>query len=170
MPRLTDTQLVILSAAAQREDRTALPLPESVTTNKGAATRLLKALLKTGLITEQPRAKDQPLWRETAEEGALTLVITDRGLDAIGVEPSPEPEVTESTNPKANRKPVGATKLDNVVALLKTPDGATIAALQKATGWQPHSVRAALAGLRKRGMTVSRDRTPEGETRYRVEA
>jgi hypothetical protein len=52
MPRLTDTHLVILSAAAQRHDAAALPLPTSLKINKGAATSALKSLVKP-LILDQ---------------------------------------------------------------------------------------------------------------------
>ena len=43
------------------------------------------------------------------------------------------------------------TKTDDVLKLLGRQQGATVAQLQKATGWQPHSVRAALTGLRQEG-------------------
>ena len=52
------------------------------------------------------------------------------------------------------------TKTDAVLKLLGRQRGATVAQLQKATGWQPHSVRAALAGLRQEG-----SRHPAGEER-----
>ncbi|MEX0305907.1 MAG: DUF3489 domain-containing protein [Ruegeria sp.] len=48
------------------------------------------------------------------------------------------------------------TKIDKVQALLRRPSGASLEALCKATGWQPHSVRAALSGLRKKGATIER--------------
>ena len=52
------------------------------------------------------------------------------------------------------------TKTDAVLKLLGRQQGATVAQLQKATGWQPHSVRAALSGLRQEG-----SRHPAGEER-----
>jgi hypothetical protein len=54
MPKLTDTQLVILSAAAQREDSAALPLPKSVKLQGGAVNYVLKSLLNKGSLAEQP--------------------------------------------------------------------------------------------------------------------
>mgnify|MGYP000073640016 CR=1 FL=1 len=48
--------------------------------------------------------------------------------------------------------------------------GATVPALQDATGWQPHSVRAALTGLRKKGIDIARDKNGKGETIYRAGA
>jgi hypothetical protein len=46
MPKLTDSQLVILSAASQRKDGALLPLPKSLKLNKGALTAVLNSLLK----------------------------------------------------------------------------------------------------------------------------
>ncbi len=49
-----------------------------------------------------------------------------------------------------------------------TPAGASIAAMGTKTGWQPHSVRAALTGLRKRGFAITRERSDAGVTVYRI--
>ena len=64
-----------------------------------------------------------------------------------------------------SRKP---TKIEVVLRLLGRPSGASIADLQKATGWQPHSVRAALTGLRKKGHQVTRSKDSKGITVYRA--
>ncbi|WP_339156841.1 DUF3489 domain-containing protein [Bradyrhizobium sp. 2S1] len=48
-------------------------------------------------------------------------------------------------------KPATRSKQDNIITLLRRPEGATLDALVRATGWQPHSVRGFLAGtVRKR--------------------
>lgn len=61
-------------------------------------------------------------------------------------------------------------KLDQVEAMLRANDGASIAELMAATGWQQHSVRGALGGaIRKRGLNVSSHKTG-GVRRYRVAA
>ena len=64
--------------------------------------------------------------------------------------------------------PTKTTKTDAVIRLLRRPSGATIAQIQKTTGWQPHSVRAALTGLRKKGHDVQRDKNTKGVTVYRI--
>lgn len=59
-------------------------------------------------------------------------------------------------------------KLDQVVALLSRPQGASLAEVCTATGWQTHSVRGALAGsLKRKGHVVTSDKV-DGVRRYRV--
>ncbi len=60
------------------------------------------------------------------------------------------------------------TKIETIFKLLRRPNGASIAQLQKATGWKPHSVRAALTGLRKKGHEVTRGKDAKGVTVYAV--
>ena len=64
--------------------------------------------------------------------------------------------------------PTKPTKIETILKQLRRPNGASIVQLQKATGWQPHSVRAALTGLRKKGHNIERDKDTKGVTRYRV--
>ncbi|MEO7656535.1 MAG: MFS transporter [Sphingomicrobium sp.] len=52
--------------------------------------------------------------------------------------------------------------------LLRRAKGATIVEMQEVTGWQPHSIRAFLSGLRKKGAAVSREQRKSGETTYRL--
>jgi hypothetical protein len=65
----------------------------------------------------------------------------------------------------------GATKNDRVLRMLRFRDGATIAALVRATCWQPHSVRGFLAGVvkKKLGLNLASERTKAGRV-YRVAA
>ena len=55
-----------------------------------------------------------------------------------------------------------------VIEHLQRVDGATIIDLTYATGWLPHTMRAALTGLRKRGYAVIRERIGAGDSIYRV--
>ena len=65
---------------------------------------------------------------------------------------------------------VSASKLDSIVAALRSPRGASIAALMTLTGWQQHSVRGAIAGAlkKKRGLKITSSK-PDGERIYRIE-
>jgi hypothetical protein len=57
--------------------------------------------------------------------------------------------------PGAVRKPRAGTKQEAVLALLRRDEGATIAQIIDATGWQSHTVRGFLAGLKRKGITVA---------------
>ena len=64
--------------------------------------------------------------------------------------------------------PAKPTKTAAILKLLRRPNGASIAQLRQATGWKPHSVRAALTGLRKKGHEVTREKDAKGVTVYAV--
>jgi len=59
------------------------------------------------------------------------------------------------------------TKQALILNLLRRVEGASIRDLTSATGWQAHSVRAALTGLRKRGHDIERS-LESGASRYRI--
>lgn len=63
------------------------------------------------------------------------------------------------------------TRIDQVVALLMRPEGATIAQVMAATDWQQHSVRGFFAGtLKKKGYTVTNEKDGKHERVYRIRA
>ena len=72
--------------------------------------------------------------------------------------------------PKSKTTPPRETKAAILRKLLSRKAGADLAALQSAMGWQPHSVRAALSGLRKAGHTIQRTNPakPGGTATYRI--
>jgi DNA-binding MarR family transcriptional regulator len=175
MAKLTDTQLVILSTAAKRDSRLLLPFSRTLKLNKGTLTSVLKGLIAKKLVEERPATKDEKEWRSD-DAGRHTLVITDAGLAALGLSPdeettpadqSPKPDATATiTKPSTGANPKKGGKLDNVLTLVRRTGGASIADLQEATGWQPHSVRAALTGIRKRGVEITRSKNEDGMTVY----
>ncbi len=85
MTKLSDTQLVILTAAAQRAGHLALPLPSNL--RGGAATRVIGAMIAKGLLAEVYADKGDSLWHKAGDGRGMTLVVTDAGLAAIGIEP-----------------------------------------------------------------------------------
>lgn len=73
-----------------------------------------------------------------------------------------------ATDRKKNRKSTPQTsKKSKLMKLLCRSRGASMAELEKALGWQPHSIRAAISGLRKSGHTVERAATKTG-SRYQI--
>src|SRR5262249_39097077 len=76
-----DTQLVILSAASQREDR-GVELPPNL--KGGAAHKVVSKLLGEGLLEEVAAGNSLPVWRRHDHEGPIAVCITPAGLTAIG--------------------------------------------------------------------------------------
>jgi hypothetical protein len=77
--------------------------------------------------------------------------------------------------PKSAKKASGArdgSKAAKILELLKRPGGATSKELQKASGWQPHSVRGFLSGTvgKKMGLTVTSTKGDDGERSYSIKA
>jgi hypothetical protein len=77
-------------------------------------------------------------------------------------------KTTQSGKPRQRGVNSPTTKQAVIVDLLKRREGAGIADLMAATGWQAHSVRAALTGLRKRELNVVRTQTDGGGSVYRI--
>ncbi len=76
---------------------------------------------------------------------------------------------TETTHmTKAKPKPARTdSKQAKILELLCREQGASLAELQEATGWLPHTTRAALIGIRKRGTTIAKSKV-DGVTRYKT--
>ena len=80
----------------------------------------------------------------------------------IATPPATDSKITAKAAPRE-------TKINQIIKLLKRKDGATLDQLVKATGWQPHTTRAAITGLKKKGYTIERE-VVDGTSRYRITA
>jgi hypothetical protein len=180
--KLTDTQLVLLGAAAQRKDLCLIAPP----TLKGAtAQKVASKLTSAGFVKEVKAKASDPTWRRDKESGAsYALKLTAAGAKAIAVEDAGEesdalanrgqaailsrldakdarPAEAMEPGPIRPSAPRGGSKLARVLALLERDHGATIEELIAATGWLAHTTRATLTGLRKRGYAVAIDRSDD---------
>lgn len=169
--KLTDAQLVILSSASQRPDGL-LAIADGAHPSVG---KTVTALLKRALLAETPVRRTQPCWRRDGEGKPIGAKITPEGLALLGVD---EPAVATTAFKAADvalvvglasaAKP--GTKQALIVDLLQQPAGATINDLMGATGWLPHTTRAALSGLRQKGFVLDKTRASDGVLSYRIAA
>ena len=149
--KLTDTQNNVLSAASARPDGAILPLPAHI--RGGAIGKVCDALVAKGFAIN------------VGLPGKQTLVISNDGHLALGLEITPP--ASAETKPKQGR---AVTKQAQLVAMLEAPEGASTAEIAAAFGWQPHTVRGAIAGaLKKRlGLQIGSEAI-EGRGRvYRI--
>jgi Protein of unknown function (DUF3489) len=187
--KLTDTQLVMLSKAAQREDM----LVEVPSHLRGSAvSKVLAALEGRGLITVMASAE-----RERINDGPDRYILTSAAFAALGLaQPAAVAEQADDSELRAGssvddasavaasaelgsaagaaaheastKAPRSGTKLASVMTALDRPEGASLADLMELTGWLPHTTRAALTGLRHRDLMIDRSRNTEGVTIYRL--
>jgi hypothetical protein len=180
--KLNDLQLIILSSASQRDDGLAV-LPENV-----PAAPVKKAVAKLaalGFMKEVRVKHDQPLWWTDEEGKRVGLKITKAGAAAIGVaedggsaeEPAPEPEPKRRGKTAAQKGTAaqaeagegrGGSKRAQIIALMQRKAGATLDDMVEATGWLPHTTRAALTGLRHKAFDITKSKEKGGKTVYRL--
>jgi Protein of unknown function (DUF3489) len=195
--KLTDTQLVLLSAASQREDGGIELVP---TLRGGAAHKVVGKLLTDGLLEEIPASGTLPVWRRDEDKGPLALRITQRGLAIRADDDGPSPKAEEGPDteqlpdlpprkrahqvatagrkksrnelPRSSAKSSRAgSKKAEVIEMLHRRPGATIAAITRATGWQQHTVRGFFAAVvrKKLGFNLTSEKTGK-ERVYRIVA
>ena len=155
MVKLTDTQLIILSKAAARDDSTAT-IPANL--NKASAAMVGSSLMARNLMQEVVSQWGMPVWRENDQGERISLVITSAGREAIGVvddsgafemlpvEEASDPAKDELPRSDDDQEPpmlpprIGS-KQALLVDMLSQNTGATLDALIEATGWLPHTTR-----------------------------
>jgi Protein of unknown function (DUF3489) len=189
MAYLSDTARVVLATAAQRDDLSVLPFPDSVKAKGGAEQKVLAGLRKCGFVhvIETPGRPQR-------------IVITNEGMAAIGVEPeddgpaeadtraaaagappadqTPAPTAEGDDEPaSAKRKakakstkpekaapaekptPRAGTKQAMMIEMLRRPEGATVEQIAEATGWQHHTIRGAISGTLKKKLGLTVEAT-----------
>jgi septum formation inhibitor MinC len=204
MTKLTDTQLIVLSSAAQHDEGLAT---RPANLNAAAAAKVALSLLQKGLMREIRAKADAPVWHEN-DDGRFASKITKAGREAIGVQDDEEQHAAElsatldASEPKKSRSkraakdaaktPVSSTKgarqktagdpkstagqirsgskQATIVNLMKRAKGATLDEMIEATDWLPHTTRAALTGLRKRGFALERINDDTKGSVYRIKS
>ena len=179
-PRVTELQSVLLASAAKRDDHSLFPTPTDLADPPAKVRTALTQLLKRGLAVETQNPVASAPWRKDGDQ-AFGLIITDLGQAAIGLAKDdsvarlpampdasppdvqsatldPAPSAAIALEPAPTKSDRAPTKTANVIALLSREQGATLAELVAATGWLPHTTRAALTGLRKKGHELTKSK------------
>ena len=146
--KLSDSQTVLLKAASIHPKRLLTDCPPKL--KGGALIKVLTSLGNAGLIAPHSKTKS----------GTTQFCITSAGLEAIGITPRTTPVL------RANSKQA------QVLAMLRRPEGATLAQICACTGWQQHTVRGTFAGAfkKKLGLTIDSSKEAGGERVYRIAA
>lgn len=185
MTNPSDTQSLILSRAATRPGNLALPLPDGLV---GAAAKMVVGKMIARGWLEEVEAnlrRGEPMWRETGDGHGTTLIATEAGLEAIGIEPvvasavanvrkaRPQPEPVPMPDDTDTAKPVAiraGTKQAQIIAMLQCPEGASIAEIVAATSWQAHTARGAISGALKKklGLPIAAEKVEGRGTVYRM--
>lgn len=163
MAQLNDTQRVLLANAAQRDDHSLLPLPDTLTAG-ARATKAIADLIGAAFAIERETNAAAAFHRNDGDIG-YGVFATEIGLAAIGITGDASGDAGDEQPPAP---PVAKlSKSAAVIALLARAEGATLAELIAATNWLPHTTRAALTSLRKKGHAIERSKRDD-TTCYRI--
>jgi hypothetical protein len=190
--KLSDSQLVILNAAAQRADGSLHPFPQNLSIKGAALGKLVESLRKRKFVEEKKVTNGAPEWCRDEERRPLGLFITNAGLLALGVEDTEDtsPSQAAASMPRQRKraaaKPRGnarkappkskrrgtpsQSKQDAVIQMLRRRSGVTIKDIVTKTGWQPHSVRGFFSGLvkKKLKLPLTSEVGKDGIRRYHI--
>ncbi len=183
-PNLEDLQLILLTAAAKTEGGSILPAPAHVAQYDIHVREAVSLLVDRGLA-EEVNVDEPEMSYRADDESMFGAIINDAGRETAEISDA-APDHPAMSSPRRERKPVknSATeaapappapkaakvaggKQVKVIQMLNRKSGASLDQIMEATGWQAHSARAVLSGLRKKGYDVDRTTTPKGSV-YRI--
>jgi len=191
-PKLTDTQLVIMSAAANRFDHSLLPFPKGLTVKGAPLDKVIATLRNRNLIEERRIVDGAPEWRRDEDNRAYGLFITTAGLLALGIEDTVEDRPAHAAanvprqrktaaKPRSKARKASAakskeragpsqSKQEAVIKMLRRKSGVTIDEIVAETGWQRHSVRGFFSGLIKKKLKLPlvSEVSKDGVRRYHI--
>ncbi len=161
--QLTITQQAVLTHAHEHTEGKIVWMPDTI--RGGVRQKVIDGLANRGLITS--KRNDWFISREGYEaigvqrRGPITLQALDAVIDVATVATA-EPAKTSRTRDNS--------KQAQVIAMLRRPEGATIAQICEATSWQAHTVRGTFAGSfkKKLGLDITSTKEQGGERVYKV--
>lgn len=166
--KFTTPQRNMLCVAAQREDRCLEPNGDL----KGSAARAFATKLIDAGMAREVRTKDGlPVWRADKTSGHnYSLKLTGIGIKAAAEQQDANSFSSSAMPLDPLPTPKETSKLSKLILMLSQDGGITVDEISKAMGWLPHTTRAALTGLRKRGVSILRDKVlGKRRSSYRIE-
>ena len=182
--KLTQTQIQLLRVGADREDRYVAAPNGWAASEKKSAVKMIEG----GWLKEIKAKPGAPIWRKDGARGtSYSLKLTAAGVKAAALngvkaeeaaagatrkleQIQPDPDLVKpASNPEAQAEKAveqqrsfrEGTKLAEVLKLLQRDGGVTVDELSSAMDWLPHSTRAVLTGLRKRGIELGRRKSED---------
>ena len=144
--------------------------------------KLSESLIERKLMREMLTKPGMPIWRKGEDGRSISLVILKAGRELFlehGESPPSDKRIFSikgsevevncdlaSTTPLA--QPRAGSKLTLVIAMLSNEAGASLKSLAEMAGWLPHTTRATLNGLRKRGFLIQRVKDDDAGTVCRI--
>jgi hypothetical protein len=178
MTKLTQAQQLVLASARDHDCGLAVR-PDKLRGVQLA--KMTTSLIDKGLAKEIKAKPGAPIWREDEQGRGFSLKILKAGRDAVSLSSASSVETlvggetpvavhdVESGQHAIGTIPIIGPKRTLIVGLMQRAQGATIQDLIAATGWLPHTTRAALSGLRKEGIAIERSPADRGRgSNYRV--
>ena len=144
MPQLTKTHIAILEAVSQADGPVYADALGTLPVKGKAREKQIAHLAEQGLLVSGEDGID------LTDIGRAALAPPEAPAETQAETPAPTP--ADPSKP-ASKKP---RKKDQLIALLQAEAGATVPDIATALGWQPHTTRAALTGLKKAGHTIDK--------------
>ena len=113
----------------------------------------------TNTASERTPTPPQPLPRKTKSQ---------RARKERSAQPPPPSPPTNAPIHQRHTPPRPGSKQALLLVLLSRQQGASLTEMMEATGWLPHTIRAALTGLRQRGCAIERSSSADGSSTYRL--
>lgn len=170
MTDLTDTQRAIIEEGVKKKHKDIHELDSFYKHMPAVREKVIQGMLKRGLLTA------------ARKDGKKTIyILSAKAHEAIGKPAAAKPAKAEAPGKpeakpgkaqgKSEAKPGKSTKQQVIIDLLSRKEGATLAQLAKATGWQNHSLHGMMANMRKK-LKLKIDSTKESDKDrvYRIAA
>jgi hypothetical protein len=177
---LSPAQRRLMANAALDPERRLVRPPDMTSAAFGRSVQALASRDLVHAIEQKDQAASVRL-SASQRDYVLTLVglamiasppFSEPGCDAAlpAIRPNGGPPLTDLTGAGGSSDAPRQSRHDQIVAMLSRPEGASVPAIMAVTGWLPHTTRAALSGLRKKGHCLDRTQADGEAAIYRIVA